>query len=173
MWIKAKASVGTSDDCSKFTDLITDVEPHWCKTTQAGHEPSLARETAEAPKLMCLITNQDEPRRLDEDLLAGVPHPLCHQKSFWTGYLHTNISVLKTIEEWEKFERMGVREGNLFLQKVCFPLCMALPWVLLLYLPYRNPAEVPEPAVVLAIAAFTKPVLLSPSRRHLVICWSL
>ena len=86
-------------DCSNITDLITGMEPHWCKITHAGHEPSLARETVKTPKLMCLITTQDEPKRLDQDLLAGVLHPLCHHKSSLTRYLDTHISVLITIEE--------------------------------------------------------------------------
>lgn len=50
-----------------------------------------------------------------------------------------------------------MNEGNLSLEiKIYYPIYKVLPSVLLFCLTYRNPCMVPEPAAVLALAAFKK-----------------
>lgn len=61
---------------------------------------------------------------------------------------------------------MSMRPVSLKVE-VCFPICLSLPLVFLLCLPYRNPAEIPEPVTALLRVAFSNLMLLSQSWRHL------
>lgn len=147
----------------------------WCKTAHTGYEPF---SSIRLQRLQCscisspLVMNpKDWIRTFQLASLTLYVTIRCWGQGTWIHKHLCSYSHRGMREFWENGCGWGKSVSSEI--KVYFPICVVLPWVLLLWLLYRNASEGSEPTPLLAIAAFTNPILLSRSWRHLVICWAL